>query len=83
MAPLALPHYQVLPYSLCHLVLSQYLISSSARVTPIKSQQHHSVKYGQTSESIDRTPGIPGSDKNIIEVEVEYLDAQLTITDKT
>ena len=37
------------------------LVSSSARVTSVKSQQGVVL----TSRHIDRTPGIPGSDKNI------------------
>ena len=40
------------------------LLSSSARVTSVKSEHSLSVTDGRTSGPIDRTPGTPGSDKN-------------------
>ena len=38
-------------------------VSSSARVTSVKFQQGVSVTQFERSRPIDRTPGIPGSDK--------------------
>ena len=43
------------------LSVSIELVSSSARVTSVKSQKGHLERLGP----IDRTPGIPGSDKNL------------------
>ena len=44
------------------------LVSSSARVNSVKFHKGgsltHSVSYLETSRPIDRTPGIPGSNKN-------------------
>ena len=40
------------------------LVSSSARVTSVKFHKGLSRTDGQTSGPIDRTPGLPGSDKN-------------------
>ena len=72
MAPLALvqnwspdgatsvTYIAILPWiALLALSVSVELVSSSARVTSVKSQQALSL----TSRHIDRTPGIPGSDK--------------------
>ena len=41
------------------------LVSSSARVTSVKSQQAVSVSYLERPGHIDRTPGIPGFDNQI------------------
>ena len=60
-ASIALPHCLELPY--WHYQFSIELVSSSARVTSVKSLQT-SVSDGRTSGPIDRTPGLPGSDKN-------------------
>ena len=40
-------------------------VSSSARVTSVKFAKGGSVSYLERSEPIDRTPGTPGSDKNV------------------
>ena len=40
------------------------LVSSSARVTPVKSAKPLGLSLFETLGPIDRTPGIPGSDKN-------------------
>ena len=41
-------------------------LSSSARVTSVKSYKRLGVTDGWTSGPIDRTPGLPGSDKKIL-----------------
>ena len=71
MAPLALltSFPTRLSHLHCHIALlalsaSIELVSSSARVTSVKSAQS-SWGYFQTLGPIDRIPGIPGSDKNI------------------
>ena len=55
-----------LPYLNCYITLlalsvSIVLVSSSAKVTSVKSQQRTD---GRTSEPNYQTPGLPGSDKN-------------------
>ena len=40
------------------------LVSSSTRVTSVKSTKHQLLSELETLGPIDRTPGIPGSDKN-------------------
>ena len=45
------------------------LVSSSARVTSVKFQKG----VGVTSVPIDRTPGIPGSDKNIFGISTTLI----------
>ena len=50
--------------ALLALSVSIELVSSSARVTSVKSYKRQFVCDGQTSGPIDRTPGLPGSDKN-------------------
>ena len=49
------------------LSVSIELVSSSARVTSVKSDliSLHKVSDGVTSGPIDQTPGLPGSDKNV------------------
>ena len=42
------------------------LVSSSARVTSVKSAQRLRLTHSMTSEPIDQTPGLPGSDKNYV-----------------
>ena len=42
------------------------LLSSSARVTSVKSAHSLGWSHWRTSGPIDRTPGTPGSDKNVI-----------------
>ena len=49
--------------ALLALSVSIELVSSSARVTSVKSTQR-SRSDGRTSGPKDRTPGLPGSDKN-------------------
>ena len=46
------------------LSVSIELVSSSARVTSVKSYKRLLVCDGGTSGPKDRTPGLPGSDKN-------------------
>ena len=46
------------------LSVSIEFVSSSARVTSVKFAKGVSVCYLERSRPIDRTPGIPGSDKN-------------------
>ena len=50
--------------ALLALSVSIDLVSASARVTSVKFQKRDSLSDGQTSGPIDRTPGLPGSDKN-------------------
>ena len=50
--------------ALLALSVSIDLVSSSARVTSVKFQQGVLVCDGGTSGPKDRTPGLPGSDKN-------------------
>ena len=40
------------------------LVSSSTRVTSVKSTKHQSLSQFERLGPIDQTPGIPGSDKN-------------------
>ena len=47
------------------LSVSIEFVSLSARVTSVKSAQGNSVSQFQTTGPIDRTPGTPGSDKNV------------------
>ena len=49
--------------ALLALSVSIELVSSSARVTSVKSQQGVSVSLLERTGPIDRTPGTPGSDK--------------------
>ena len=49
--------------ALLALSVSIEFVSSSARVTSAKFQKGVSVSYFETTGPIDRTPGIPGSDK--------------------
>ena len=42
------------------------LVSSSARVTSVKSAKPLVVSQLETPGPIDRTPGIPGSDKKLV-----------------
>ena len=50
--------------ALLSLSASIELVSSSARVTSVKSAKGVGVTHLETPGPIDRTPGIPGSDKN-------------------
>ena len=54
--------------ALLTLSVSIELVSSSARVTSVKFQKGVRRTDRQTSGPIDRTPGLPGSDKKIIEL---------------
>ena len=51
--------------TLLALSVSIELVSSSARVTSVKFHKRLVVCDGQTTGPIDRTPGTPGSDKNV------------------
>ena len=51
--------------ALLTLLVGIELVSSSARVTSVKSQQGVSRTDRRTSGPKDRTPGLPGSDKNL------------------
>ena len=42
-------------------------VSSSARVTLVRSEKGGSLSQFETTGPIDRTPGTPGSDKNVFE----------------
>ena len=52
-------------YALLALSVGIELVSSSARVTSVKSAQRLVCTDGRTSGPKDRTPGLPGSDKNL------------------
>ena len=47
------------------LSVSIEFVSSSARVTSVKFQKGIGLTQFERSRPIDRTPGIPGSDKNM------------------
>ena len=55
------------------------LVSSSARVTSVKSTQRLVVCDGQTSGPKDRTPGLPGSDKNMSSLNVTLTLFQISV----
>ena len=61
------------------LSVSIELVSSSARVTSVKSQQGVSLTDGQTSGPKDRTPGLPGSDKNFNERTLVHTNVNANI----
>ena len=61
-ALLEFPHCLELPSWHYQLVLTWYLHQVSSSV---KSQQRHSLTHSRTSGSNYRTPGLPGSDKNL------------------
>ena len=56
-------HYLHCYIALLALSVSIELVSSSARVTSVKSTKGLGRTDGQTSGPKDRTPGLPGSDK--------------------
>ena len=61
--------------ALLALSVSIELVSSSARVTSVKSAKRLGVTYLERPGPIDRTPGIPGSDKKF-KSKVKYLGLQ-------
>ena len=54
------------------------LVSSSTRDTSVKSTNNDSVSQLETLGPIDRTPGIPGSDK--IDYKVNVRDTRIPVT---
>ena len=67
--------------ALLALSVSIELVSSSARVTSVKSNQR-SLTHGRTSGPKDRTPGLPGSDKKLIWKHLCPLDKTAILKNK-
>ena len=56
--------------ALLALSVSIDLVSSSTRVTSVKSAKPLGISEFQTTGPIDRTPGTPGSDKKLADIEL-------------